>query len=171
MIYKPNHGVCLQIPCHLVGKKIQAPKYGFQGSTLPSFLALTLLQRALTPHTPALSKPLQFLELTRLFHSSLPLLRLLTLPTRPSHNSICLSHVHMHTLTYFPQVGSISKDSPLQGGLAAPSFCNQVQAHTAHSTTGQQIERQVVGTRNQDFIQKVGRPRRWWTSVPKNHLS
>ena len=43
--------------------------------------------------------------------------------SRPSPNSICLSHVYMHTLTYFPQVGSIPKESPLQGGLAAPSFC------------------------------------------------
>ena len=33
------------------------------------------------------------------------------------------------------------------------------------------MERQVVMARNSDFIWKAGRPRRWWTSVPKNHLT
>ena len=37
--------------------------------------------------------------------------------------------------------------------------------------TGQSIERQVFGTRKNDFIQKASRLRGWWTSVPKNTLA
>ena len=33
-----------------------------------------------------------------------------------------------------------------------------------------QLGRQVVGARNSDFIQKARRPKRWWTTVPKNYL-
>lgn len=40
-----------------------------------------------------------------------------------------------------------------------------------HHTTDQQIERWVVGTRKKDFIQKVNRPKRWQTTVPRNHLT
>jgi len=29
----------------------------------------------------------------------------------------------------------------------------------------------VVGARNNDLIQKASRLRKWWTSVPKNHLA
>ena len=49
--------------------------------------------------------------------------------------------------------------------------CYRVQAHAAHCTTGQYIKRHVVGERDSDFIQKASKPRRWWTSVPKNHLT
>ena len=40
-----------------------------------------------------------------------------------------------------------------------------------HHTTDQQIERWVVGTRKKDFIQKFNRPKRWQTTVPRNHLT
>ena len=33
------------------------------------------------------------------------------------------------------------------------------------------FRRQVVGVRNSNFIQKASRPRRWWTSIPKNHIT
>ena len=44
-----------------------------------------------------------------------------------------------------------------------------VQAHSACCMTGQYIERQ--GAKNSDFIGKASKARRWWTSVPKNHLT
>ena len=50
-------------------------------------------------------------------------------------------------------------------------MCYQVQAHTAHQVTGQYIERWGVGARNGDFIWKASQLRRWWTSVPKYHLT
>ena len=43
----------------------------------------------------------------------------------------------------------------------------QLKAHTTNHTT---IEREVVGTRNIDFIQKASRLRRWWTSILKNRV-
>ena len=49
-------------------------------------------------------------------------------------------------------------------------LCYRVQAHTAHCTTGQYIKRRAIEARNSDFIWKASRPRRWWTSFPKNHL-
>ena len=48
--------------------------------------------------------------------------------------------------------------------------CYWVQALTACCTTGQQIKKQVVGASNSDFIWKASKLRRWWASVPKNHL-
>ena len=33
------------------------------------------------------------------------------------------------------------------------------------------IKRCVAGVRNSDFIQKISRLKRWWISVPKNHLT
>ena len=38
---------------------------------------------------------------------------------------------------------------------------HQAQAHTAHLPTGQAIERQLVGTRDSDFVWKATRWRRW----------
>ena len=63
------------------------------------FWSLPLLYPHLTAHTPALSKPFQSLELTWLFHSSLLLLRWLTLHRIPSPSSICLSEVCIPILT------------------------------------------------------------------------
>lgn len=48
---------------------------------------------------------------------------------------------------------------------SASPKCYRVQACIAHRTTGQYIERQIVGARNSDFIHKANRLRRWWTSV------
>ena len=48
--------------------------------------------------------------------------------------------------------------------------CYWVQALTACCITGQQIKKQVVGASNSDFIWKASKLRRWWASVPKNHL-
>ena len=48
--------------------------------------------------------------------------------------------------------------------------CYSVQTPTAHQLTGQQIKRWDIRASTSDFIQKVSRLRRWWTSVPKNHL-
>lgn len=93
-------------PCR---KKIQASQFGIQISTLPNFLVIPLLYPHLTTHIPALSEPLQFLELTRLFHSSLHLLRQLTLSGIPSPSSIHLSEVHTLILIHLPCVGSISR--------------------------------------------------------------
>lgn len=50
-------------------------------------------------------------------------------------------------------------------------FYYQVQAHTAHHITGQLTERQIVGDRNNDFIQKARRLRGWCASVSKNHFA
>ena len=44
------------------------------------------------------------------------------------------------------------------------------QASSACHTTGQYIGRWVVGTWNNDFNRKASRPRRWQTSISKNHL-
>ena len=33
------------------------------------------------------------------------------------------------------------------------------------------LKKLVVEARNNDFIQKTSKPRRWWTSIPVNHLA
>ena len=38
-------------------------------------------------------------------------------------------------------------------------------------TTWQANKSSIIGARNRNFILKANRPRRWWTSVPKNHLT
>lgn len=43
-------------------------------------------------------------------------------------------------------------------------------SHCSHKI-GQLIKRRTVGTRNSEFIWKVSRLQRWWTSIPKNHLA
>ena len=58
--------------------------------------------------------------------------------------------------------GSTTKESPC---LLPSSGC------TAHHSTGQYIKTQGSGARNSNFIKKVSRLRRWWTRVPKNHLT
>ena len=50
-------------------------------------------------------------------------------------------------------------------------LCGCVTFVQAHCTMSQWIERWVVGGRNSGFIWKTSRPRRWWTSAPKNHLA
>ena len=36
---------------------------------------------------------------------------------------------------------------------------------------GEKLKKLVVEARNNDFIQKTSKPRRWWTSIPVNHLA
>ena len=60
--------------------------------------------------------------------------------------------------TVWPRMESCFQD----GACSVSSFI---------STVCQQIEKQVVGTRKNDFIQKASRPERWWAQAPKNHLS
>ena len=52
-----------------------------------------------------------------------------------------------------------------------PSHSYQVQVHTACSTKVNKLRDELLGARNSNFIQKASRRRRWWTSVPKNHLT
>ena len=49
--------------------------------------------------------------------------------------------------------------------------CYWVQAYTACCWTGQWIDRWVAGAKKSDFLWKVSRPRRWWASIPENHLA
>ena len=47
---------------------------------------------------------------------------------------------------------------------------NWIQTCTACFTESKQMKSWIVGATNSDFIQNASRPRRWWTSVSKNHL-
>ena len=56
-------------------------------------------------------------------------------------------------------------------GIKRKLKCYWIQADTAHGMTGQQIKQWFIGQRNSNFIQSVSRLSRWWTHVPKNHLT